>query len=384
MAKFRSPFNTNELVVTQTYHGESATYPNDLSLQCAVDYSKMAGSNVLSVTPGVVRAVSPTKEYISVVPDGANFQILYVHTDRFEASVGQRVSAGQLLGKIKPISKPHLHFGLKNLSGVAPHPRPMDYFDRSIQVTAGFTWGSTDNIAIRNAWFNGGSVFDWSKHKDLSYLNAPMSNFKIGDRIEFTGEQNIRAGAGDKFASLRSSVIGEQGVIKDEPRSSQNAQFNKGVNDNYTWYDIAFDNGSSGWVADVGKFRIYVKPTEPPVDPQPTECEKQITTLNNKIQALELTTETQEGQINSLLSQNKTLADNMNRLSTEKLELSDNLEKLQIMFDGLQGSYNILEEEKLDLQEELSRCKLELQEGKTNFVKKILDAIKEWLDSTVG
>lgn len=368
MAKFRSPFYSGEVFISQTYHSGSNN--------TAVDFgSRAVGTAVYAIANGVIQTVSPLYgSYLTLKVDNSDHTLFYVHIYNFTVKAGERVSVGQKIAEIAPQSvngnvPPHLHLGLQTGKYL------MDYMDRNIVFR-------TKYQAIKDIWFIGENL-NWAKFQDLSYENTVM-NFKIGDNIEFTGEQNVRAGAGDKFASLRSSVIGEGGSVKDGPRSSQNAQFNKGVNDNYTWYDIAFDNGSSGWVADVGKFRIYVKPTEPPVDPQPTECEKQITTLNNKIQALELTTETQEGQINSLLSQNKTLADNMNRLSTEKLELSDNLEKLQIMFDGLQGSYNILEKEKLDLQEELSRCKLELQEGKTNFIKKILDAIKKWLDSTVG
>lgn len=357
MAKYRNPFNSQELWISQTYHSTSSNK--------AVDFGNApAGTPVYAVADGTIGTISSAYgSYLTQDVANSDHKLFYVHIYNFKVSRGQSVKRGQLLAEVAPQSvnggyPPHLHLGLQTQYNL------MDYMDRSIVFR-------TKYQAIKNIWFTGENL-DWSKHKDLSFLNSTM--FKKGDTIIFTGEQNIRQGSGTTFPVISVARTGDIGTIIDGPRTANN----------YTWYDIRFDKGGTGWVADVNKMEIFVKPPTPPEPPGQTECEKQITALNNKIQALELTTEAQGGQINSLLSQNKTLADNMNRLSTEKSELSDNLEKLQIMFDGLQGSYNILEKEKLNLQEELSRCRLELQEGKTNFIKKILDAIKKWLDSTVG
>ncbi len=345
MAKFRSPFNTNEVWITQTYHTQSNN--------TAVDFSAVAETPVYAMADGTVTyRSSGAGSYCIQTLDNSDLKIYYVHTHRW-VDANTYVKKGQIICYVAPTSvnggyPTHLHCGLPVGKFL------MDYMDRSIVFR-------TKYQAIKDIWFIGENL-NWSKHKDLSYENTVM-NFKIGDNIEFTGEQSVRAGAGDKFASLRSSVIGEEGSVKDGPRSSQNAQFNKGVNDSYTWYDISFDNGSSGWVADVNKFKISVKPTEPPATTPIEECQKEVTRLKQELDASRAITASQEADLK---------------------DTRDSLEKLQIMFDGLQSSYNLLEMEKLDLQEELSRCKLELQEGKQSFIKKIVDAIGEWLGRIVG
>lgn len=367
MAKFRSPFNTNEVWITQTHHTQSNN--------TAVDFSAVAETPVYAMADGTVTyRSSGAGSYCIQTLDNSDLKIYYVHTHRWVAT-NTYVKKGQIICYIAPTSvnggyPTHLHCGLPVGKFL------MDYMDRNIVFR-------TKYQAIKDIWFIGENL-NWSKHKDLSYESNTM---KIGDNVELSADTNLRVGSGTSY-NIKTVVV--KGAVGNIIGGSRNA-------DGYEWWDVKFTN-DQGWMANPLGTRLVkttkqitqtdgklpTPPIEPPVDPQPTECEKQITTLNNKIQALELTTEAQGGQINSLLSQNKTLADNMNRLSTEKSELSDNLEKLQIMFDGLQGSYNILEKEKLNLQEELSRCKLELQEGKTNFIKKILDAIKKWLDSTVG
>jgi len=102
-----------------------------------------------------------------LIPDGCNFRVLYVHTDRPKVTKGQRVVMGQELGQIKSIASPHLHFGLKWKDMHKPAPRVMDYLDRNIPIT-------TSYLDIASEWFINGQ-FDWSKHQDLDFItNQPI------------------------------------------------------------------------------------------------------------------------------------------------------------------------------------------------------------------
>jgi hypothetical protein len=369
MSKFRSPFTTDELFVTQTYHGESATNPGDLSKQCAVDFSKVGGSNVLSVCPGVVDIVTASfGSYVSVIPDNAQFKILYVHVDRFEVSPGQRVQAGTVLGKVRAMTGSHLHFGLKNISGVAPHPRPMEYFDRSLVF-------KTNYQSIRDIWFSGNSL-NWSLFKDLSYDNTIM--FKKGDKIEFTGTQNIRQGSGTNFPTTGSTQIGQLATIIGGPRTA----------DNYTWWDVRIDGGGTGWLADVGKWKIYVAPVPtpepipiPPPSPEPCskciEYQKQMTTLNNEINTLKSKLGTQGGQLDEAHREIKKLE----KLFEEQEEL---IKEQEEEIGALTWKNAALLREKMDLVNDLNEAKRKLKEGQTNFIKQITDRLGEWLSKILG
>lgn len=157
-------------------------------------------------------------------------------------SLNQRVVVGQQIYRTGNTGKSfgdHLHILMKNSSGIYMNP-----FDLLIN----------DNI--------------------------PNPAFKVGDKVIYTGIQNIRIGAGDKFKISRATTIGEIATIKDGPRTSQNKQFNLGENDSYTWWDMTFSNGS-GWVADVNKFKRYIEPVIsepiPPVEsPDTPNCEEYI------------------------------------------------------------------------------------------------------------
>lgn len=355
MAKLGRPLQ-GEIWITQTYHTQSNN--------TAVDFSAVAETPVYAMADGVVTYRSSLAgSYCIQSIDNSDLKIYYVHTYRW-VGANTYVRKGDIICYVAPTSvnggyPTHLHCGLP----VGKYL--MNYMDRSIVFR-------TKYQAIKDVWFIGENL-NWALFKDLSYENTVM-NFKIGNRVEFTGEQYVRAGAGDKFVSLRSSVIGEKGEIKDEPRSSQNAQFGKGANDSYTWYDIAFDNGSSGWVADVGKFKIVepVKPPEPPVDPEPTECEKQITILNEKIQALESTTGLLEGNL-------KVSEERVGHLEGVIAEERVESKKLQEQYNELVLKEAKAKQENIELIAEVSALKLQLQEGNKNFIKKILDAIGEWL-----
>jgi len=346
MAKFRSPFNTNTLSLTQTYHpGSNNT---------AIDLSATADTPVYAIADGpVTYRSSLAGSYCIQQIDNSDLKVYYVHTYKW-VGANTYVKKGQIICYIAPTSlnggyPTHLHLGLPTGKGI------MDYFDRSLVFTTSFN-------DIKAIWFKNNSL-NWALFKDLSYESTTM---KIGDKVELTADTNLRVGSGTSYNIKTVVPKGSVGEIIGGPRNA----------DSYEWWDIRFLN-DQGWMANPLGTRL-VKTTKeitqtdgnlptPPVEPpQPSPCEeyqKLITTLNQRISALELISGLQEAELE---------------------ETRDSLQKLQLMFDGLQGSYNILEQEKLDLQEDLSRCKLELQEGKTNFIKKILDAIKKWLDSTMG
>ncbi len=346
MAKFRSPFNTNTLSLSQTYHtGSNNT---------AIDLSATADTPVYAIADGpVTYRSSGAGSYCIQQIDNSDLKVYYVHTYRW-VGANTYVKKGQIICYIAPTSlnggyPTHLHLGLPTGKGI------MDYFDRSLVFT-------TNYADIKAIWFKNGSL-DWTLFKDLSYESNTV---KIGDNVELTADTNLRVGSGINYNIKTIVTKGAVGNIIGGPRNA----------DGYEWWDIKFIN-DQGWMANPLGTRL-VKTTKqitqtdgnlptPPVEPpEPQPCEeyqKLITTLNQRIEALELISGAQEAELE---------------------DTKDSLNKLQLMFDGLQGSYDILEQEKLDLQEELSKCKLELQGSKTNFIKKILDAIKGWLDSTVG
>lgn len=156
-----------------------------------------------------------------------------------------------------------------------------------------------------------------------------MSTFKIGDRVEFTDVQNIRSGAGDKFEEQRKTIIGELATIKDGSRTSQNEEFGKGANDGYIWWDMKFDNGGTGWVAMVDKFKIYTPPIIIPPDPT-VELNKQIEALKLEIEGLKEALGTSQNslrisqeRVKFLEDEKKTWEEEIKKLEEEVLDVQD-------------------------------------------------------------
>lgn len=161
--KFADPTGNGVIWLTQTNHGETASNPSDLSRQCAIDISMKGNEFFHSVCDGIVELVTTgLGSYISVIPDGQSFRVLYVHTYKFKVKKGDKVKAGQILGQIVPTSGSHLHLGLKNKNGKKPHPCPMDYMPRNIEY-------KTRYEDIKAEWFKSGKI-NWNKHKNL-YLD---------------------------------------------------------------------------------------------------------------------------------------------------------------------------------------------------------------------
>lgn len=237
MAKFTSPLG-NELWITQTYH----TGGNNT----AIDLSANADVPVYALADGVVtyRSSGAGSYCIQTVTDSI-LKIYYVHSYKW-VNANTFVKKGDVICYIAPTSlnggyPTHLHLGLQTGKEI------MDYFDRSIVFR-------TKYQAIKDVWFKGEDL-DWSKFKDLSYT----STFKIGDKIQVTGEQNIRQGSGTSYPITGSTKIGEIYEIEDGPRTS----------DGYTWYDLKNNN----WVADVGKFKLFIE------EESPVDCQKEIDRL---------------------------------------------------------------------------------------------------------
>lgn len=316
MAKLQKPLNKPELWITQTYHGEKTKLPDT---QCAVDISANVGNEVISVVDGVIEKVDVAGEYVSIIPDGGNFRILNVHINLIPVKMGQRVRVGQVIGHIAPNKGgSHLHFGLKWKNPAKPAPCPMDYFDRSIIFR-------TKYQAIKDIWFKGEDL-DWSKFRDLSYIG-----FKIGDKVVFTDVQNIRKNsyiAPDNISGK--TTVGQVGTIKDGVR----------VADGYNWFDIQFDGGGTGWIADVGKMEIYTPPVQPPVvPPETTECEKEVIRLQSEIDSLKASTALLDSKLRESQEERKRLE---GLLEAEKIEFKE----LEERYKDLEEGKNRFEEEK--------------------------------------
>jgi len=367
MAKLGNPF-VHELWITQTYHSGSNN--------TAIDISAVAGTPVYALADGkVTYRSSGYGSYCIQTLDNSDLKVYYVHTYNW-VGANTSVKKGQKICEVAPTSvnggyPTHIHLGLpigKNI---------MDYFDRSIVFR-------TKYQAIKDIWFTGENL-NWAKFKDLSYNNT--MTYKVGDTIEFTGTQNIRKGAGDKFEDTGDISVGQTAEIISGPRTSQNEQFNLGANDSYTWWDIKLSGGGTGWVADVGKWKIYVEPVKPPTPPEPpvqTECEKQVVILNKRIQALALTTGTQGAEIKALESVIEEKNKKIVSLEAEVEEGKKVLSELQKKYDVLDTDKKRIEEERSGFELDLDKCEKKLAEGKKNFIKKITDKIGEWLGKLVA
>ncbi len=95
-----------------------------------IDLAAPLGSPVYAAASGIVTAVGKESDGAVVVKirhaDG--YTTLYAHLDpTLEVSVGQQVSAGQVIGKVGltgVTTGPHLHFGLYTSGGTAIDPSP--------------------------------------------------------------------------------------------------------------------------------------------------------------------------------------------------------------------------------------------------------------------
>lgn len=274
-----------------------------------IDFSIVSGASISMNVDVNVTAVNPSDgSWCKVNIVGSDIIIAFVHTYQWVRGL---VKAGDVICKIAP----------QSVTGFAPHLHTDEWSNRGLKIRK----------LILDGDFN-------------------MSTFKIGDRVEFTDVQNIRSGAGDKFEEQRQTVIGELATIKDGSRTSQNKQFGKGANDGYIWWDMKFDNGGSGWVAMVNKFKVYTPPIIIPVDPV-VELNKQIEALKTEITGLKEALGTSQ---NSL------------RLSQERVKF-------------LEEGKKTWEEEIVKLEGEVLKVKQESTDWHNQYIDKVteLNAYKE-------
>lgn len=353
--KYKSPLNGNELWISQTYH---ITGGNK-----AIDFGNApAGTPVYAMANGTIGTISTSLgSYLTLNVENSKHKLFYVHIYNFKVSQGQKVTQGQLLAEIAPKSanggySPHLHIGLQ------PEYDLMDYMDRGITFR-------TKYQEIKNIWFNG-ETLNWGLFKDLSYNDNTMS-YKIGDKIIFTEKQNKRGGAGTGFQDMGAYEVGEIATIKDNPRSSQNAQFyGKGssnkTNDTYTWYDTISSSGQSFWVADMGKFRLATseeinppKPQEPTTPPELVECQSRVSSLEKEIGALESKLGACEGSKSELVVQKGELEVRVNAFELEASQLKSEVSQLEA---------------------EVSQLRVEIK--KQEEIEKTLDKeVRTWIES---
>ena len=291
--KFSNPFGSGSIYISQTYHSGSNN-------RYAVDFgSKPAGTSVYAVADGIISNTNTGGgSYCTLNIDNSSLNLFYVHTYKW-LKKGTKVKQGQKICEIAPLNinggyPPHLHLGIEG------NAKLMDYFDRLLIFKTAYS-------DIASDWFVNGKL-NWSLFKDLSYLNSTMV-FKKGDKIIFTGVQNIRKGSGISYPVTAKSTVGLITSIEDGPREA----------DGYSWYDlVGFD-----WAADVGKWKLYIAPPVPPVEPpEVPDCTEYI----KKIEELTITIEALETQIRQLEIQKKTL-----QVENERLKvIEQNVEEFNI------------------------------------------------------
>ena len=354
------------LSITQTYHSNSSN--------TAIDLSAVTGTPVYAVADGKVTYRSSLYgSYCIQTLSNSDLKVYYVHTYKW-VGANTFVKKGDIICYIAPPSvnggyPTHLHIGLQAGKYI------MDYFDRSLVFT-------TKYADIMKSWFKSGKL-NWSLFKDLNYLSNSM---KKGDKVIFTDLMNIRSGAGDKFSDTGDIKKGAVGIIHDGPRSSQNEQFGKGKNDNYTWWDIYFLD-KTGWVADTGRMEVTTKaqtqlngtiptppPTESPEALQIKELQNEVKTLKEQISAVESSREALVKEIEALTKEKK---ENKALLEQYKIDMTTQLDK----YEELLKEKNRIMGEKGAVELKYDKLKRKYEEGNKNFIKKITDWIGEILSN---
>lgn len=178
-----------------------------------------------------------------------------------------------------------------------------------------------------------------------------VSLFKIGDKIVFTGVQNIRKGSGTKYEITGTTKVGDVYTIEGGPR----------IADGYTWWDLA----GGDWIADVGKMEVYTTPpVQPPVvPPESTECEKEVIRL--------------QGEIDSLKASTTLLDSKLRESQEERKRLEGLLEAEKIEFKELEERYKDLEEGKNRFEEEKNEAVKLLNEYKNGRFVWIVDFLEK-------
>lgn len=345
--KLQNPFGNNRTIwITQTYHEGG----NNIAIDCITD-GTTSGTPIYAMSNGTVTVVSKTAgSYLCKTIDGANFSEFYVHTARWVVKKGQTVKTGDLLGYIATQAENggypmHLHIGLSTGNYI------MNYFDRGINF-------KTQYQDIANDWFNGdiNNPINWSLFQDLQLGEG----FNNGDRIIFTGEQNIRVGSGLQYDVQSSTYDGMKATIIGNSR----------IADGYTWYDIRVDGGGTGWVADVNKFRKLTNE-----DSNNNNGSDNVPPSMDDVQNLQQEIEKLKGELDKIK--------NDLRLSTERCDyLEKTNQELALSAKGLEGELEknkqelaVSKQTVLDLQEKLSEQKVIDDYSTTELLREIVKRI---------
>lgn len=262
----------------KTYIGGShAKYVSNANRN-PIDFSIVAGS-VLSMNVDVnVLATNPSDgSWCKITPVGSDYVIALVHTYQWAKGL---VKAGSPICKIAP----------QSVTGFAPHLHLDEWSNRGLRIRK----------LILDGDFN-------------------MDTFKVGDRIEFTDVQNIRSGSGTSYSTTSQTAKGMTATIIGGSR----------VANGYTWWDIRVDNGGTGWVAMVDKFKIYTPPIIIPPDPT-VELNKQIEALKLEIEGLKEALGTSQNslrisqeRVKFLEDEKKTWEEEIKKLEKEVLDVQD-------------------------------------------------------------
>lgn len=361
MSKLQNPFgNGKRVLVTQTYHAGG----NNIAIDCITDGTN-SSTPIYAMSNGKVTMISNgAGSYLCKTINGVAFQEFYVHTARWVVSTGQYVKTGDLLGYIATQAENggypmHLHIGLSTGNYI------MNYFDRNIDFR-------TTYQDIANDWFNGSTKnpINWSLFQDLSLDDNHM--FAKGDRIIFTGEQNIRVGSGLQYDIESSTYAGMKATIIENSR----------IADGYVWYDVQIDGGGTGWVADVDKFRKMTNEdnnnssnndsiSNPMDDVQ--SLKQEIKELKDSLRGAIAQGELDHALYEEYKEANESLAEDNKALEKELKEVQEKYSKEIANNERLEKEIEELDNTIADKYQEIDKYKEELKEAK----KTILDLQEE-------
>lgn len=294
----------------KTYIGGSHAKYISNAQRNPIDFSLVAGTVLtMNVDVKILSSTLSDGSWVKVGIVGTDIILAFVHTYRW-ANAGTIVKAGNQIAQIAP----------QSVTGFAPHLHMDDWSGKGRKIRE----------LILNGDFN-------------------MSTFKIGDKIEITGVQNIRKGSGTSYEVTRETKVGEIYTIEGGSR----------VADGYTWWDLK----ESDWIADVGKFKIYTAPAPAPVDP----CEqlkkdievlnKEIRGLNEALRALQDTLKLSEERVAFLEEDKKTWEEEVKRLEKEVLDAKELAKRFEVQYTEAVTELN------------------ELKNGRDSILKKIGDII---------
>lgn len=296
----------------KTYIGGShAKYVSNANRN-PIDFSIVAGS-VLSMNVDVnVLATNPSDgSWCKITPVGSNYVIALVHTYQWAKGL---VKAGSPICKIAP----------QSVTGFAPHLHLDEWSNRGLK--------------IRKLILDG---------------DFKMSTFKVGDRVEFTDVQNIRSGSGTSYSTTSQTAKGMTATIIGGSR----------VANGYTWWDMKFDNGGTGWVAMVDKFKIYTPPIIIPPDPT-VELNKQIEALKLEIEGLKEALGASQGAL-------KLSEERVAYLEESKKTWEEEIKELELEISKLAEERDRFEKQYIEVVTELN----ELKEGRDNWLNRLADIL---------